>query len=161
MPASSGSPSAGRGDGWVVAQALLLTAVVVAGLAGPTWSGLTPWLGLPLGALLLALGVLLGAAGVRGLGRNLSSFPRPRRDAELVAHGIYARVRHPIYGGLLLAAAGWSVLTASVVALALVAVLVPFFVLKARREEAWLAERFEAYGDYRRRVPRRFLPGLF
>ena len=32
--------------------------------------------------------------------------------------------------------------------------------LKARREEAWLSERFEGYAAYMRRT-RRFIPGLY
>lgn len=157
MPASSGSRSS-RGEGWVVAQALLLAAIFAAGFLGPSWWGPLAWAALPAGALLLALGALLALAGVRGLGRGLTPFPRPRDDATLVEAGVYARVRHPIYGGLILMALGWALLSASPVALVLTAVLVAFFVLKARREEAWLAERFPEYEDYRRRVRRRFLP---
>jgi len=159
MPVSSESAS-GRGGGWVAAQALLLAAVVVAGLAAPAWEGVAPWLALPLGALLLALGALLGVAGVRGLGRSLTPYPRPRGDAELVSHGVYGRVRHPIYGGLVLAALGWALLTASVAALVLALATLPFFLLKAAREERYLLERFPAYEEYRQRVPRRLLPWL-
>ena len=165
MPASSRSPSGGspegsRGGGWVVAQALLLAAAVVGGLVGPGWEVLTPWLGVPVGALLLALGTLLALAGVRDLGPSLSPFPRPRGRGELVERGVYARVRHPIYGGLILAAFGWAFLTVSLVSLVLAAVLVAFFVLKSRREEELLLERYEGYEEYRRRTPRRLLPWL-
>jgi protein-S-isoprenylcysteine O-methyltransferase Ste14 len=161
MPASSASPEpVARGDGWVVAQALLLVAVVVTGLAGPAWSGVTPWLVIPVGALLLSLGALLGLLGMRGLGTNLSPFPRPRRTGQLVSHGVYARVRHPTYGGLMLAGPGWGLLTASVAALALSLVLAAFLVVKARHEEKLLAQRFPEYEDYRGRVRRRFLPWL-
>jgi protein-S-isoprenylcysteine O-methyltransferase Ste14 len=36
----------------------------------------------------------------------------------------------------------------------------PFFDLKARREERWLRERFADYDDYARRV-KRFIPGFY
>jgi protein-S-isoprenylcysteine O-methyltransferase Ste14 len=164
MPGSSASPerpgSPGRGGGWVVAQALLLAAVVVAGLVGPAWDRAVLWLAVPAGAVLVAAGVALAAAGMRGLGPSLSPFPRPRGDGSLVAHGVYGRVRHPIYGGLMLAATGWALLTASIAALVLAAVLVSFLVLKARREEDLLGRRFPEYAEYRRRVRRRFLPGI-
>lgn len=106
------------------------------------------------------LGGVLVLLGARALGPSLSPFPRPRRRATLVQSGICSRVRHPIYGGLMLAAPGWALLTASPSALALSALLVGFLALKARREEQLLAERFPGYEDYRRRTPRRFLPGV-
>ncbi len=160
MPGSSGSPETdpSRGGGWVVAQALLLAAIVVAGLVGPSWEVVGPWLGIPFGAALLAGGAALLLAGARGLGPSLSPFPRPRERAVLVQRGIYARARHPIYGGLMLAALGWSLLTSSLAALVISGSLVVFFFLKARREEELLAERFPDYEEYRRRTPRRFFP---
>jgi protein-S-isoprenylcysteine O-methyltransferase Ste14 len=164
MPASSASPDQpeplSRGDGWVVAQALLVAAIIVVGLVGPAWNGVTPWLLVPAGALLLAAGGILAAVGLRGLGPSLSPFPRPRRGGGVVAHGPYAQVRHPIYGGLMLAAPGWALLTASVAALVLALVLVAFLVLKARHEEELLLRSYPEYAGYRDRVRRRFLPGL-
>jgi protein-S-isoprenylcysteine O-methyltransferase Ste14 len=41
------------------------------------------------------------------------------------------------------------------------ALLAVLFDLKARREEAWLIERFPEYADYRARTPRRFVPWLY
>jgi protein-S-isoprenylcysteine O-methyltransferase Ste14 len=159
MHGSSGSDS-GRGEGWVVAQALLLAALVIAGVVAPSWDGIAPWLGIPAGALLIALGGTLALVGARGLGRSLTAFPRPRPGAELVSRGIYARVRHPIYGGLILAAPGWALLTSSIAALVLAGVLAVFLVVKSRREEAYLAEVYPGYDAYRRRTPRRFFPYL-
>ena len=40
------------------------------------------------------------------------------------------------------------------------ALLVVFFDIKSRREEAWLAARFPAYADYRRRV-RKLIPFIY
>jgi protein-S-isoprenylcysteine O-methyltransferase Ste14 len=167
MPASSGSPSRGsRGEGWVVAQALLLTALVVAGVVGPAWDELLGWEGallgtvlLVIGAVVLAAGLTLVVAGLRALGPGATPLPRPRQGGELVVTGLYARARHPVYGGVILGGIGWALLTASVVALVLAAALVPFFMLKSRREEAWLVEHYPGYAEYRRRTRRRFLPG--
>ncbi len=74
--------------------------------------------------------------------------------------GAYRLVRHPIYGGLILGATGWSLLTASPMALLGALVLAVFFDLKSRREETWLAAAFENYGTYRART-RRLLPYLY
>jgi protein-S-isoprenylcysteine O-methyltransferase Ste14 len=106
----------------------------------------------------------------RGLGPGPlgRAFPRPEPDAA--AHpengatrtesGAYRYARHPIYGGLLLAAAGWSLRRQSVTALLLTAGLGGLFMAKSRFEEAALTRRFAEYPAYRRRV-RQFLPGVW
>ena len=86
--------------------------------------------------------------------------PRPRRDGRLIDTGIYARLRHPIYAGMIVAAFGWSALTGSLGALVATLLLAVFLDAKARREEAWLLERYDGYADYRRRS-KRFLPGIY
>ena len=45
--------------------------------------------------------------------------------------------------------------------LAPTALLAVLFDLKARREEAWLIERFPEYVAYRAGTPRRFVPWLY
>ena len=101
---------------------------------------------------------LLGAnqvrLGVRDLGANLTPLPYPSADAQLVETGIYAKVRHPIYGGIILGGVGWALLTASPAALVLAAILVPFFWLKSSVEERWLEQRFAGYDAYRGRTSR-------
>lgn len=155
-------PSLGpRGEGWVLIQFVLLILVVVAGLLdGPAWAGPVASIGGPVGLLLMAGGALLLGRGLLDLGRNLTPVPYPRDDARLVVSGVYAHVRHPIYGGLMLTAVGWALVSASLLALILAAVLVGFFGLKSRREEAWLDQRYEGYADYVSQT-RRFVPYLF
>ena len=68
-------------------------------------------------------------------------------------------MRHPIYGGVILLALGWS-LASSPVGLIPTALLVALLELKSRREEAWLVERYPEYETYRARTPHRFLPWL-
>jgi protein-S-isoprenylcysteine O-methyltransferase Ste14 len=91
------------------------------------------------------------------LRENLTPFPRPLAGARLVESGAYSLVRHPIYGGLILGAAGWGLWTASPLALIGAVVLAAFFYLKSRREEIWLADQFETYDAYRSRT-KRLLP---
>ncbi len=110
---------------------------------------------------LMLLGLALLVAGSIGLGSALTPFPRPRERASLMEGGVYARARHPIYGGAILLAAGWSLIFASVAGAIFTALLVVFFELKARREEAWLRERYPDYDDYARRTRRHFVPFLY
>jgi protein-S-isoprenylcysteine O-methyltransferase Ste14 len=113
-----------------------------------------------LGAALIAGGGALVIRGALDLRENLTAFPRPLPEARLVDTGSYGLVRHPIYGGLVVVTAGWGLATASPVALAGAALLFVFFDLKARREERWLAERFEGYAAYRSRT-RKLLPWVY
>jgi protein-S-isoprenylcysteine O-methyltransferase Ste14 len=73
--------------------------------------------------------------------------------------GAYGVVRHPIYGGLVLAAAGWS-LIGSPLALVATAGLAVILELKSRLEESMLHAAYPEYASYRERVRWRFIPGV-
>jgi protein-S-isoprenylcysteine O-methyltransferase Ste14 len=155
-------PSLGRrGEGWFALQLLLLAGIFVAGLlVGGDWRGALRGATDVGGAAVLLAGIALVALGVRDLGRSLTPLPAPAAGGTLVEHGAYARIRHPIYTGLMASALGFAVLSASVAALVLTGALAVLLDLKARREEAWLRERYPDYDDYARRT-RRFVPGIY
>lgn len=153
-------PSLGpRGEGWVAIQGLLLVVTAVAGLLGPSWTGSIRVATSVTGICLITGGGVLAIRGLRDLRDALTPLPYPRADAELVETGVYRLVRHPIYGGLVLAAVGWGLLMASPAALVAAVVLWGFFELKSRREEAWLEGRFAGYAAYRART-RRLIPWI-
>ncbi len=162
--AASRLPDLGpRGEGWVVGQVLLLGLLVAVSL--PRISHLLPpdlpsWVAFAFGAMSLAVAGTTLVSGFRDLGRNLSPLPRPRSDAILVESGIYASLRHPVYAGLILGGIGWSSLTRSLPAFVVAVILAIWLDAKARREEAWLLERYTGYAAYRRRT-KRFLPGVY
>ncbi len=140
-------------------QALLLVAIGLAGRAGPAWDGPLRIVTGGTGLALLAGGGILALRGSRDLRAALTPLPYPRHDGELIRTGVYAQVRHPIYGGLVVAAVGFGLLTASFVALALAAALFGFFLLKSRREEVWLVARYPEYEAYRNET-RRLIPWI-
>ncbi len=139
---------------------MLFVAVGLAALFGAPWPALVrPALRI-LGVLLFASGILLAAAGSRHLGTALTPYPRPLAHATLRVEGIYRLVRHPIYGGILLAACGVSAWY-SPWALLPTILLASLFDRKRRREEIWLVEAYEGYEDYRHRVQHVFWPGVW
>jgi protein-S-isoprenylcysteine O-methyltransferase Ste14 len=107
-----------------------LLAVVLAGFAFAWWARIT-------------------------LGRLWSGMITLKEGHHIVDTGPYALVRHPIYTGLLLAAAASVAATGSTAALIMFAVVAVAIWLKARAEERFLSRELgqEAYAAYRARVP--------
>jgi protein-S-isoprenylcysteine O-methyltransferase Ste14 len=106
-----------------------------------------------------ALGMLSSAFAVlaiRELGKQWSLTARVLNAHELVSSGPFARVRHPIYTGLLglLVGTGLALSTAPATGLGLLAYLAGTW-WRTASEEALLRAHFgAAYEDYARRVPR-------
>jgi protein-S-isoprenylcysteine O-methyltransferase Ste14 len=145
-----------RGDRWVVAQAVLMGLVVIAGFLPPGWRGLTTVVA-PIGVVIGFLGLLLAVWAWRTLGGSATPFPRPRDGGRLIETGPYAAVRHPVYAGGFLFLLGFALATSPVALLPLAALAV-LWRNKAALEDEWLAERYEDYDAYRRRVPGSFVP---
>jgi protein-S-isoprenylcysteine O-methyltransferase Ste14 len=148
-----------NGEGWVVGQVALILAIAALGaLAVPHAfdgaSGFVRALQIIAGAVLMLTGALVVWIGIGDLGPSLTPTPRPRSDGQLVVQGIYARIRHPIYAGIIELAIGWAGVTGSGLALVLSLILAVWLDLKSRREEAWLIERYPEYAAYRERTPR-------
>ena len=108
--------------------------------------------------VLLGIGLVVVVMSGAQLGRSLTPSPIPREEGTLVTSGIYSRVRHPIYTGLLVAAIGGVVWGASLAHV--IAWLFLFAVLSAKvaGEEGLLREKFEDYGSYASRTGRFFPP---
>lgn len=152
-----------RGEWYVVVQALLFALVVFGPetLEGvPAWPQAARLPALLFGGVLLLAGGLLALAGAASLGRNLTPLPHPRDDARLVESGAYRLVRHPIYGGIIFSAYGWSLCAQSWLTLAYATLILVLLDLKSRREERWLVEKFPGYQAYRKRVPK-LIPFLY
>ena len=150
-----------RGEGWLALQLTLLGAVVLASFLFPgAWpSGLEPAPRV-VGAGFILVGIIVFGVAVRALGSSLSPFPQPAPGAVLVVDGPFRWIRHPIYSGLLAAAAGGAIYTGSLVAALFAVALAVVLDLKARREELWLRDRYPGYAPYLLRT-KRFVPGLY
>jgi len=143
---------------WVIVQLVLLAAL----LFMPAF-GLLPFL-VPLrllGLFLCIAGLALSGAATWQLraGSSLTPMPSPRTGAALLTSGLYRRVRHPVYSGLLVWAFGMAIAAASVLHFGLFGLLWIFFTAKAAHEERLLAQKFSDYPEYAARTPR-FFPAL-
>jgi protein-S-isoprenylcysteine O-methyltransferase Ste14 len=146
----------GAGDarwGWVlVAAQFTLLGVLVLGPSGGIWRA-AGWLP-GLAQVLRVAGAMTIAVGALALGRGASVHPAPTSAAVLRTGGLYRFVRHPIYSGVLLLAAGITATNGGAGAVGAFLALILVLNTKARLEERLLRERFPGYADYARRTPR-------
>jgi protein-S-isoprenylcysteine O-methyltransferase Ste14 len=107
-----------------------------------------PWTPLRItGAVMAVLGLLFLTVARLQLGNSFSVTPQAKR---LVTHGLYSRIRHPVYIFGWLAISGFILYMNQPRFLLLMALLVPMQVARARAEEKVLAQHFgEAYTTYR------------
>jgi protein-S-isoprenylcysteine O-methyltransferase Ste14 len=110
--------------------------------------------------------VLLGLSAIVGLWAlsanrpgNFNIHPTPHPQGQLVEHGPYHWVRHPMYTSVLLFGAALAVAITSVTAWLLWGVLAGVLVAKALLEERWMTNKHPAYQAYLARS-RRFIPYL-
>lgn len=153
-------PLGPRGEGWTLTQVVLMFGVIVAGVAGPAWPGHAAlWLLRGVAIVIAISGGILLVAGMIGIRHSLTPFPRPLEHARLQEGGAYGFARHPMYGGLILIAFGWSLISSPLAMVPTVA-LAPVLEAKSRLEESMLVQRFPQYDAYRHRVRWRFVPGI-
>lgn len=139
-------PADYSGYAWTAAQWLGLVTVLWTGWRqgcpdGPAWISIA-------GGAIMTTSLLPAILGFRDLGTNLSPWPHPHAANRLVTHGIYRRLRHPLYLSLIIFAIGWSVWRQSWAALLATAALVFVLRRKAAHEESLLFERHSHYADY-------------
>ena len=154
-------PSLGaRGGGWVALQFALLATILGVGLLAPGWPDGAHWWLKVAAILLVVAGALVIAQASRALGAGFTPFPKPADEGELVESGPYAVVRHPVYSGGILFAAGIS-LALSPWALVATGALAVVWALKARVEERLLGAHYPAYAEYRERTRYRLVPHVY
>ncbi len=161
-----------RGRSWTFRLGLLVAIVLVmrlvrrSGLAG--WLAVhgpaallhpaAPWQGIGVAVCVVGFAFAIWARAY--LGGNWGIPMSMRQQHDLVTSGPYARVRHPIYSGLVLSGLG-TVLALGVLWLPAVVLVGLFFVISAHTEERMLAEHFpEAYPPYKART-RMLIPFVF
>lgn len=114
-----------------------------------------------LGVVLFAVGGALRIWPVYVLGNRFSGLVAIQPDHKLVMTGVYRRIRHPSYLGLLISALGWSLAFRSGPGVLVTALFVPTLVARMNAEEKLLSDQFNGeYEAYRKRTSR-LLPGVY
>lgn len=94
------------------------------------------------------------------LGRYWSGVVALKQDHKLIQSGPYRLVRHPLYTGILVAAAGWCLVAPTWCSLVGALSLTACFVRRAHREDALLATEFGAEFEAYREKTGRLVPGV-
>jgi protein-S-isoprenylcysteine O-methyltransferase Ste14 len=143
-----------RGEWWLLAQALLIPALLLPPLPAPAALGLA-W-PLPVrivGGVLVAVALVEALRALLRLGPSLTPLPEPIPGAALVTEGVFAGCRHPLYRAILVGALGMALLLGSLLHLALLLALAAVLGGKARREERSLCATHPDYPAYRAVTP--------
>jgi protein-S-isoprenylcysteine O-methyltransferase Ste14 len=110
------------------------------------------------GEYLRAIGFIIGAVGavflitgIVTLGKYFTASMTPK---GLVTHGIYSKIRHPIFFGVILVYLGMEFIFQSIYGLLLVIfVLIPFYFYSAIEEEKILSKMFkDEYTAYKKKT---------
>ncbi|MCU0511510.1 MAG: isoprenylcysteine carboxylmethyltransferase family protein [Anaerolineae bacterium] len=147
--------------GALVAGQMILFALLVG--VWLVWPPVSSAAGVVAGLLLIVIGLACVALAVRAHQQANHTPPRvspePRPAAGLVQSGLYARIRHPIYTGVLSVAFGLALAHGHPAAFGVALALTGWLTLKSMYEETLLLRQWSAYAAYRQRTGR-FLPFL-
>jgi protein-S-isoprenylcysteine O-methyltransferase Ste14 len=164
---SFGAKRIARGEGSAgVARRILTVAVawLLLNADDPRWGVVTArflprssWVAW-LGALVTFVGVLFAIWARIHLGRYWSATVALKNEHKLIRSGPYARIRHPIYTGIISAIAGSAATIGTKGALLALGIIGMSLWFKARKEEALLAGEFGPAFEEHRRHTGFFLP---
>ena len=105
-----------------------------------------------LGILIIIIALIIMFVSIKDLGRNLSPFPRPIKNSNLVTTGIYRFTRHPMYYSLIFTSLGVFIIKLSIYYLFLTISLALIIKFKIALEEKYLINKFKNYLLYKNEV---------
>ena len=105
-----------------------------------------------LGVLIIIIAFIIMLLAIKDLGRNLSPFPRPITNSNLVTTGIYRLTRHPMYYCLIFISFGVFIIKLSFYYLCLSIILALIIKFKIVLEEQYLSNKFKNYLLYKNEV---------
>ena len=142
---------------------ILVVLLIVSALDG----GRFVWSAIPLGVQMIGW-ILLIVAGaivwhVMMTNAYLSSWARIQDDRGqvVIQEGMYRRIRHPMYLGIILSFLGIPLMLNSWWAMIPSVVIVGLFVYRTYREDQMLIDSLAGYSEYTEKVRYRLLPGIW
>jgi len=105
-----------------------------------------------MGILIIIIAFILMLVSIKDLGRNLSPFPRPLTNSNIVTTGIYRFTRHPMYYSLIFISFGVFIIKLSIYYLFLSISLALIIKFKIFLEEQYLNYKFKNYLLYKKEV---------
>ena len=105
-----------------------------------------------LGFLIIMIALFIMLMSIKDLGRNLSPFPRPITNGNLITSGIYRFIRHPMYYSLILLSFGVFTTKLSIYYLSLTISLALILKFKIILEEQYLNIKFKNYFIYKKKI---------
>ena len=105
-----------------------------------------------MGILIVIIAFIIMLVSIKDLGRNLSPFPRPLNNSNLVTTGIYGFTRHPMYYSLIFISIGFFIIKLSIYHLFLTISLALIIKFKIALEEKYLINKFKNYLLYKNEV---------
>ena len=104
------------------------------------------------GFLIIIFAFIILLVAIKDLGSNLSPFPSPINNSNLVTKGIYRFTRHPMYYSLIFISFGVFITKLSIYYLCLSITLVLIIKFKIVLEEQYLKNKFKNYLFYKNKV---------
>jgi len=105
-----------------------------------------------IGFFIIIISFIILFFAIKDLGRNLSPFPRPINNSNLVTTGIYRFMRHPMYYSLIFISFGVFITKLSIYYLFLSTSLALIIKFKIVLEEQYLKNKFKNYLLYKKEV---------
>ena len=105
-----------------------------------------------LGNLIIMISSFVMLISIKELGKNLSPFPKPIKNGNLITSGIYALMRHPMYYSLISISFGVFITKLSFYYLSLTICLVLVIKYKIILEEKHLNTKFKNYFLYKEKL---------
>lgn len=123
------------------------------------WSPVPAYVAL-LGDLLVALGLFVNLLVFRENSYGASTI-QTFEDQKVISTGLYARVRHPMYVGVLIMVIGIPLALGSWWGLAIIALTLPVLIWRILDEEELLKKDLPGYTEYAQKVRYRLVPYLW
>lgn len=109
---------------------------------------------------LSVFGIIILIMAILKLNKNLTAFPTPKTDGQLISDGLYRYIRHPIYTGIILFVFSYAIYRESFWKILIATCLLILFYFKTEFEEKQLKNKFEDYESYQKKTGR-FFPKIF